>query len=76
MMHDPQVKACIHTKKFAVLSRGWEIHPAGATGEDARVADFVRACLGAMDGSVLDACHDVLDALRVRPVHAWRSTAA
>jgi len=63
MMHDPQIKACINTKKFAVLARGWEVHPAGSSDEDARVAHFVRACLSAMDGSVLDACRDLLDAL-------------
>lgn len=63
MVHDPQVKACLNTKKFAVLARGWEVHPAGPSAEDAHVADFVRATLSAMDGSVLDACHDLLDAL-------------
>lgn len=63
MTHDPQVKACLNTKKFAVLSRGWEVHPVSESSEDRRVADFCRWCLGAMEGSILDAGYDVLDAL-------------
>ena len=63
MQHDPQVKACLSTKKFAVLSRGWEVHPADDTPAAAAVAGFVRDCLNGMDGSVLDALYAVMDAL-------------
>ncbi len=63
MTHDAQVKACLDTKKFAVLSRGWEVHPASDAPADARVADFCRWCLQSMDGAILDAGYDALDAL-------------
>jgi phage gp29-like protein len=63
MQHDPQVRACLSTKKFAVLSRGWEVHAASDTPEDQAVADFIRACFNDMRGSLLDNLYDVLDAL-------------
>jgi phage gp29-like protein len=63
MQHDPQVKACLSTKKFAVLSRGWEIHPASDSAADVAVADFCRWTVQDMKGSVLDALYSVLDAL-------------
>ena len=63
MQHDPQIKACLSTKKFAVLSRGWEVHPASDSPTDVAVADFARQCLNEMHGSVLDVLHDALDAL-------------
>lgn len=63
MQHDPQVRACLSTKKFAVLSRGWEVHAASESPEDAEVADFIRACFNDMRGSLLDNLYDVLDAL-------------
>ena len=63
MQHDPQVRACLSTKKFAVLSRGWEVHAASETPEDKAVADFIRACFNDMRGSLLDNLYDVLDAL-------------
>ena len=63
MLTDPQVKACLSTKKFAALSQDWEVHPASDSDEDKYVASFVRAALSAMRGSVLDTLYDVLDAL-------------
>ena len=63
MQQDPQVRACLSTKKFAVLSRGWEVHAASASPEDAAVAAFVRASLEGLRGSLLDNLYDVLDAL-------------
>ena len=63
MQHDPQIKACLSTKKVAVLSRGWEVHPASEDGADVLVADFTRQCLNDMAGSVLDVLYDALDAL-------------
>ena len=63
MLHDPQVKACLHTKKFAVLSAGWSVHAASGSPDDQAVAGFVRDVLAGMRGSLLDSLHDVLDAL-------------
>ena len=63
MQHDPQIKACLSTKKVAVLSRGWEIHPASSSAADTAICDFCRQCLTEMKGSVLDVLYDALDAL-------------
>ena len=63
MQNDPQVKACLSTKKFAVLSRGWEVHPADASPEAEAVAEFCRWTLADMKGSVLDTLYSVMDAL-------------
>ncbi len=63
MLADPQVKACLSTKKFAALSQTWEVHPASPSPEDRQIADFVRSALANVRGSVLDTLYDVLDAL-------------
>ena len=63
MLLDPQVKACLATKKYAVLSSGWAIHAASPALEDQAVAAFVRAMLTGLRGGLLDALADVLDAL-------------
>ena len=63
MQNDPQIKACLSTKKFAVLSRGWEVHPFDTTPEALEVAEFCRWCLADMKGSVLDGLYSVMDAL-------------
>ncbi len=63
MQNDPQVKACLSTKKFAVLSQGWEVHAASPAPADVAVADFVRGCFNDLRGSLLDDLYDVLDAL-------------
>lgn len=63
MLLDPQVKACLLTKKSAVLAQPWEIHAASDAPEDQAVAAFVRDVLAQMQGSVRDALDDVLDAL-------------
>ena len=63
MLSDPQVKACLQTKKFAALSQDWAIHAASESPEDQQIAAFVRSALTHMRGSVLDALYDVLDAL-------------
>ena len=63
MQNDPQVKACLSTKKFAVLSQGWEVHAASPAPADIAVADFVRGCFSDLRGSLLDDLYDVLDAL-------------
>lgn len=63
MQGDPQVKACLATKKFAVLSRGWDIQAASTSADDQAIAQFVRQALTQMRGTLLDALYDVLDAL-------------
>lgn len=63
MQKDAQVQACLTIKKFAVLSRGWEIHPASDSPRDVEVADFVRFALEDMRGSILDVLYGVLDSI-------------
>ena len=63
MQRDAQVQACLTIKKFAVLSRGWEVHPASDRPRDIEAADFVRFALEDMRGSVLDVLFDALDAI-------------
>ncbi|MDO8684901.1 MAG: DUF935 family protein [Armatimonadota bacterium] len=63
MQTDAQVAACLNVKKFAVLSRGWAVHPVSDSPEDIEAADFIRFCLTDMRGSVLDALYKSLDAV-------------
>lgn len=63
MQRDAQVQACLTIKKLAVLSRGWEVHPASNDSTDMKVAEFIRFALQEMRGSILDVLFDVLDAL-------------
>ena len=63
MQRDAQVAACLAIKKFAVLARGWEVHPASNDPTDREVADFVRFALADMRGAILDVLYDALDAL-------------
>lgn len=63
MQRDAQVQACLTIKKLAVLSRGWEVHPASNAPGDMEVADFVRFALDDMRGSIVDVLFNVLDAL-------------
>lgn len=63
MQKDAQVQACLSIKKFAVLSRGWEVHSASSCAEDVKIADFVRFALADMRGSLLDVLYNVLDAV-------------
>jgi phage gp29-like protein len=63
MQRDAQVQACLTIKKLAVLSRGWEVHPASSDPADVEVADFVRFALDEMRGSIIDVLFNVLDAL-------------
>ena len=58
MLKDPQVKACLSTKKFAALSQGWSVHAASESPADLAVAGFVRAALTNLNGSILDALLD------------------
>jgi len=63
MQRDAQIAACLAIKKFAVLARGWEVHPASNDPSDREVADFVRFTLADMRGAILDVLYNVLDAL-------------
>ena len=63
MQRDAQVVACLNVKKFAVLSNGWQVHPAGDSSEDLRAAEFIRFCLEDMRGTILDVLHKALDAV-------------
>lgn len=63
MQKDAQVRSCLNTKKFAVLSDGWQVVPDGKSALDIEVADFVRFCLDDMYGSVQDMIFAALDAI-------------
>ncbi len=63
MQRDAQVQACLTIKKLAVLSHGWEVHPASGEARDVEIADFVRFALVDMRGSILNVLYNVLDAL-------------
>lgn len=63
MQRDAQVRACLNTKKFAVLSKGWDLRPATNSPQDTEIAEFVRFCLEDMRGSIADTLFQVLDAL-------------
>ncbi|HUV03638.1 MAG TPA: DUF935 family protein [Armatimonadota bacterium] len=63
MQKDSQVRSCLNTKKFAVLSKGWDIQPASDDPADVDVARFVKFCLEDMRGSVQELLFKVLDAL-------------
>ncbi len=63
MQRDAHIQACLTIKKLAVLSRGWEVHPASDDPADREVADFVRFALEEMRGSVLDVLFGALDAM-------------
>jgi len=63
MQKDSQVRSCLNTKKFAVLSKGWDVQPASDDPADLEAARFVKFCLEDMRGSVQDMLFKVLDAL-------------
>lgn len=63
MQRDSQVRSCLNTKKFAVLSKGWDVQPASDELVDMEIARFVKFCLEDMRGSVQDVLFKVLDAL-------------
>lgn len=66
MRRDDQVKAALAFKKSAVLSTGWEVHPASDNKKDKEAADFITWCLENLDplyGSVDDILYEQLSAL-------------
>ncbi len=63
MQRDAQVRSCLNTKKFAALSRGWDVRPASDDPRDVEIAGFVKHCLEEMRGSVQDVLFKVLDAV-------------
>ena len=63
MQKDSQVRSCLNTKKFAVLSQDWDIQSASDDPRDVEVARFVKFCFEDMRGSVQDMLFKVLDAM-------------
>lgn len=63
MQKDAQVRSCLNTKKFAILSKGWQLLPASDSAVDVEIADFVRFCFDDMRGSVQDMIFAALDAI-------------
>lgn len=63
MQNDAQVRSCLNTRKFAVLSKGWNVRPSSDSPEDVRVARFVEFCLHDMKGSVPEMLFKALDAV-------------
>jgi phage gp29-like protein len=81
MQKDAQVRSCLNTKKFAVLSQGWDVQPASDDPQDMEVARFIKFCLEDMRGSVQDMLFKVLDAIAAQNanqqhfgLHASQST--
>ncbi len=58
---DPQVYACLHKRKMAVISRPWEVAPASDSAPDQRAAEVVEAQLDALNFDA--ACLNLLDAI-------------
>jgi hypothetical protein len=50
MQRDAQVRACLTTKRLAVLSEGVEVHPADSSPAAVRAADVVRDQLAGIPG--------------------------
>lgn len=63
MQNDSQVRSCLNTKKFAILSKGWDVQPASNSPEDIEIAAFVKFCFEDMRGSVQDVLFNMLDAI-------------
>lgn len=49
LMRDPQVRACLQSRRLSVVGREWEVVPAGEEAEDLKTSDFVRRALLAFD---------------------------
>lgn len=58
---DPQVFACLHKRKMAVISRPWEVTPASDSALDKRAAEVVKAQLSRIGFDHL--CLNLLDAI-------------
>jgi phage gp29-like protein len=63
MQRDAQVRACLTTKRLAVLSEGVEVHPADGTASARRAADAVREQVDALPGGAAGVVEGALDAL-------------
>jgi len=63
MQKDAQIRSCLNTKKFAVLSKGWDIQPADGSEANRRSAEFIKTCFQEMQGSVQDVLFKVMDAI-------------
>jgi phage gp29-like protein len=63
MQRDAQVRACLTTKRLAVLSESVEVHPSDGTAHARRAADVVRAQLACLPGGAAGIVAGALDAL-------------
>jgi phage gp29-like protein len=63
MQRDPQIRACLTTKRLAVLSEDAEVHPADDSALARRAADIVRETLTAIPGGIAGIGAGALDAL-------------
>lgn len=63
MQRDAQVRACLTTKRLAVLSEGVEVHPADGSAPAKRAADAVAAQIGGVPGGAAGVVAGALDAL-------------
>lgn len=63
MQRDAQVRACLTTKRLAVLSETAEVHPADETQAAKRAADVVAAQLAQVAGGITGIVTGALDAL-------------
>jgi phage gp29-like protein len=63
MQRDPQVRACLTTKRLAVLSEAVEVHPADQSAAAVRAADVVRDQMASIPGGAGGIVAGALDAL-------------
>lgn len=63
MRVDDQVKASLALKVNAVLASGWDIEPASQDPADIEIAEFVKAALEGIKGTVNDTLREILTAL-------------
>jgi len=63
MQRDPQVRACLTTKRLSVLSETAEVHPADSSAEAKRAAAIVEAALNQIPGGIAGIVTGALEAL-------------
>lgn len=49
MENDPHIWSCLFSRKSGVLSKGWDIMPAGDSPKDQEIATFVKSALDDLD---------------------------
>lgn len=63
MRRDDQVRAALTIKKYATLSTGWRIDPAGNGPDDQQAADCAHDILEGTEGALEDDLYQILSAL-------------